>query len=76
MAEKVRTKLSLTIARRPLTKSQNNTTVLIVGAGPVGLLIALRLGQASISTLVLESHQSPPHHPSDGLHASRHPRLA
>jgi 2-polyprenyl-6-methoxyphenol hydroxylase-like FAD-dependent oxidoreductase len=32
--------------------------VIIVGAGPVGLLTALRLGQAGISTLVLESHHT------------------
>ena len=31
-------------------------TVLIVGAGPVGLLTALRLGQAGIDTLVIEAH--------------------
>jgi 2-polyprenyl-6-methoxyphenol hydroxylase-like FAD-dependent oxidoreductase len=38
--------------------SQNRATVIIVGAGPVGLLTALRLGQAGISTLVLESHHT------------------
>jgi 2-polyprenyl-6-methoxyphenol hydroxylase-like FAD-dependent oxidoreductase len=32
--------------------------VIIVGVGPVGLLTALRLGQAGISTLVLESHHT------------------
>ena len=32
--------------------------MIIVGAGPVGLLMALRLGQAGISTLVLESHHT------------------
>jgi 3-(3-hydroxy-phenyl)propionate hydroxylase len=58
MAEKVWTKLFPTIAGQPLTKTQNKTTVLIVGAGPVGLLTALRLGQASIPTLVLESHHT------------------
>jgi 2-polyprenyl-6-methoxyphenol hydroxylase-like FAD-dependent oxidoreductase len=58
MAEKVQAKLSPTIAGHPLTKTQNKTTVLIVGAGPLGLLIALRLGQASIPTLVLESHHT------------------
>ena len=58
MAEKVRTKPSPTIAGHPLTKTQNKTTVLIVRAGPIGLLIALRLGQASIPTLVLESHHT------------------
>ena len=31
-------------------------TVLIVGGGPVGLLIALRLGQAGIDTLIIEKH--------------------
>ena len=32
--------------------------MIIVGAGPVGLLTVLRLGQAGISTLVLESHHT------------------
>lgn len=32
--------------------------MVIAGAGPVGLLIALRLGQANINTLVLERHSS------------------
>lgn len=32
--------------------------MIIVGAGPVGLLTALHLGQAGISTLVLESHHT------------------
>jgi 2-polyprenyl-6-methoxyphenol hydroxylase-like FAD-dependent oxidoreductase len=41
-----------------LTRIQKKTTVLIVGAGPVGLLIALRLAQASIPTIVLESHHT------------------
>ena len=31
-------------------------TVVIVGAGPVGLLTALKLGQRGISTLVVEKH--------------------
>ena len=31
-------------------------TVIIVGAGPVGLLTALRLGKSGIKTLVLEAH--------------------
>ncbi|MCJ1259606.1 hypothetical protein MMC24_007445 [Lignoscripta atroalba] len=35
---------------------ESKKSVIIVGAGPVGLLTALRLGQASIPTLVLESH--------------------
>ena len=30
----------------------------IVGAGPVGLLTALRLGQEGIDTIVLESHDA------------------
>lgn len=30
--------------------------MIVVGAGPVGLLVALRLGQSSINTLVLEQH--------------------
>lgn len=32
--------------------------MLIVGAGPVGLLTALRLGQAGVSTLVVENHDT------------------
>jgi cation diffusion facilitator CzcD-associated flavoprotein CzcO len=76
MAEKVRTKLSPTIAGHPLTKTQNKTTLLVVGAGPVGLLIALRLGQASISTLVLESHHTPLPTARAMVYTSRHPRLA
>ena len=35
---------------------ETECTVLIVGAGPVGLLTALRLGQAGIDTLVIEAH--------------------
>lgn len=31
-------------------------TVVVVGAGPVGLLTALKLGQRGVSTLVLEKH--------------------
>ena len=34
------------------------TSVIIIGAGPVGLLTALRLGQAGIDTIVLEAHTS------------------
>ena len=37
---------------------KSDTSVLIVGGGPVGLLIALRLGQAGIDTLVIEGHDS------------------
>ncbi|OCT52421.1 hypothetical protein CLCR_10093 [Cladophialophora carrionii] len=37
---------------------KSKTSVLIAGAGPVGLLIALRLGQAGIDTLVVEKHAS------------------
>ena len=36
--------------------AKTKCTVLIVGAGPVGLLTALRLGQAGIDTLVVEAH--------------------
>lgn len=42
----------------PANTIKNRTTVLIAGAGPVGLLIALRLGQAGIPTIVLESHHT------------------
>ena len=35
---------------------KNNYTVIVVGAGPVGLLTALKLGQKGISTLVVEKH--------------------
>jgi 2-polyprenyl-6-methoxyphenol hydroxylase-like FAD-dependent oxidoreductase len=34
------------------------TEVCIVGAGPVGLLTALRLGQAGVRTILLEAHGS------------------
>jgi 2-polyprenyl-6-methoxyphenol hydroxylase-like FAD-dependent oxidoreductase len=37
---------------------KTRATVVIVGGGPVGLLTALRLGQAGIDTLVLEAHDS------------------
>lgn len=39
-----------------LTIPREKIDVLIVGAGPVGLLTALSLGQAGIKTLVLEAH--------------------
>lgn len=35
-------------------------SVIIVGAGPVGLLIAIRLGQQGINTLVLEKYDTLP----------------
>ncbi|ETN46764.1 uncharacterized protein HMPREF1541_00953 [Cyphellophora europaea CBS 101466] len=38
--------------------SKTRATVCIVGGGPVGLLTALRLGQAGIDTLVVEAHDS------------------
>ena len=38
--------------------ASTNTSVLIVGAGPVGLLTALRLGQAGINTTVIEAHET------------------
>lgn len=37
---------------------KTRTTVCIVGGGPVGLLVALRLGIAGVDTLVLEAHDS------------------
>ena len=37
---------------------KTRATVCVVGGGPVGLLTALRLGQAGIDTLVLEAHDS------------------
>lgn len=36
--------------------SQDRYSVIVVGTAPVGLLTALRLGQAGISTIVLEDH--------------------
>ena len=35
---------------------QDRYSVIVVGTAPVGLLTALRLGQAGISTIVLEGH--------------------
>lgn len=46
------------LADHKLTLSKSRRSVIIVGAGPVGLLTALRLGQAGISTLVLEAHKT------------------
>ena len=40
---------------KPL-KMNNSYTVIVVGAGPVGLLTALKLGRKGISTLVVEKH--------------------
>ncbi|RVX73936.1 hypothetical protein B0A52_02826 [Exophiala mesophila] len=40
----------------PLNEVQEHYSVVISGAGPVGLLIALRLGQINIPTLVVERH--------------------
>ncbi|KAF8852428.1 hypothetical protein BDZ45DRAFT_110273 [Acephala macrosclerotiorum] len=37
--------------------SETAADVVIAGAGPVGLLLALRLGQAGIRTTVLESYK-------------------
>ena len=36
--------------------SSDTTSVLVVGGGPVGLLTALRLGQAGVNTIVIEAH--------------------
>jgi 2-polyprenyl-6-methoxyphenol hydroxylase-like FAD-dependent oxidoreductase len=36
---------------------EKRTAVCIVGGGPVGLLTALRLGQAGVKTIVLEAHE-------------------
>lgn len=36
--------------------SDENLPIIIAGAGPVGMLVALSLGQAGIPTVVLESH--------------------
>lgn len=35
---------------------ESKYTVVVVGAGAVGLLTALKLGQKGVSTLVLEKH--------------------
>ena len=40
----------------PTQLKDNDSPIIIVGAGPVGLLIALRLAQNNIKTLVLEAH--------------------
>lgn len=46
--------MNSTTSRPPKTEAD----VIIVGAGPVGLLTALRLGQAGVNTLVVERHES------------------
>lgn len=38
--------------------TSTTTSVVIVGGGPVGLLTALRLGQAGVDTIVLEAHDA------------------
>jgi 2-polyprenyl-6-methoxyphenol hydroxylase-like FAD-dependent oxidoreductase len=47
---------AMIIITRKLTHLQSSYQVIIAGAGPVGLLTALRLGQENIRTLVLEAH--------------------
>lgn len=41
-----------------MTSPPTPYSVIVIGAGPVGLLTALCLGRADISTLVLEAHPS------------------
>lgn len=36
-------------------QSQDRAQVLVVGAGPVGLFLALKIAQAGIKTVVIES---------------------
>ncbi|WP_203756696.1 FAD-dependent oxidoreductase, partial [Actinoplanes cyaneus] len=47
----------------------NETEVIIVGAGPVGLMLAAELRLAGVSTVVLERADAPGVHPRAlGLH--------
>ena len=46
----------ITTAQKPQSSPKVSADVIIVGAGPVGLLIALGLGRAGIDTLVVEAH--------------------
>jgi 2-polyprenyl-6-methoxyphenol hydroxylase-like FAD-dependent oxidoreductase len=45
-----------------MTQKQIDTDILIVGGGPVGLMLANLLGQAGIRTIVLEQRTQPPAH--------------
>ena len=55
----------------------NETEVIIVGAGPVGLLLAAELRLAGVSTVVLERADTPAPHPRAlGLHARTLEQLA
>ncbi|KAJ6443743.1 FAD binding domain-containingprotein [Purpureocillium lavendulum] len=45
--------------RRDATPSDGRAPVIIVGAGPVGLLLALRLAQKQIHSIVLEKDSAP-----------------
>jgi 2-polyprenyl-6-methoxyphenol hydroxylase-like FAD-dependent oxidoreductase len=55
----------------------NETEVIIVGAGPVGLLLAAELRLAGVDTVVLERAEAPtPHARALGLHARTLEQLA
>jgi 2-polyprenyl-6-methoxyphenol hydroxylase-like FAD-dependent oxidoreductase len=55
----------------------NETEVIIVGAGPVGLMVAAELQLAGVSTVVLERAEEPtPHARALGLHARTLEQLA
>jgi 2-polyprenyl-6-methoxyphenol hydroxylase-like FAD-dependent oxidoreductase len=53
-------------------EDENNTfTVAIVGAGPVGLVLAIELGQRNVSCVVLDEKAGPSQHPQANLTQAR-----
>lgn len=42
---------------------EENTEVIVVGAGPVGMMVAMLLGQQGIQTVVVERNEGVCHHP-------------
>ncbi len=46
-----------------MTGSGDNYQVVIIGGGPVGLGLAIELGQRGISVAVIEKHHTPPRIP-------------